>query len=158
LSLYAIWHFSFHVSDLDRSVEFYSDVLGMDLILKQEQANAYTAALVGYPEAHLKVAQLAVPGRSKNAVSTHDLELVEYATPKMAPSKLERALPGTGHLAFAVEDIDAEYERLVGLGVRFVSGPNVIASGVNKGGGACYFLDPDEITLELVQPPRRPVS
>ena len=41
-------------------------------------------------------------------------------------------------------------------GVRFVNPPEVITAGVNRGGYACYFLDPDEITLELVQPPPSP--
>ena len=35
----------------------------------------------------------------------------------------------------------------------FVSPPNLIKAGVNRGGYACYFRDPDGITLELVQPP-----
>lgn len=148
----AIWHASFHVADLDRSVAFYSGLLGMELVHEQVQANEYTSALVGYPDAHLRVAQLAVPSRAEQ-VSTHDLELVEYVVPRGTRQDPARHHPGSGHLAFAVPDIDAEYERLAGAGVRFVSPPNRITAGVNTGGGACYFLDPDEITLELVQPP-----
>ena len=150
--LAAIWHASFHVADLDRSVEFYRDVLGMELVHQQEQANAYTSALVGYPDARLRVAQLAVPGRPEQ-VSTHDLELVEYVTPRGTRQDPARHHPGAGHLAFAVPDIDADYRRLLDAGVRFVSAPNHITAGVNTGGAACYFLDPDDITLELVQPP-----
>ncbi|MEV1179498.1 VOC family protein, partial [Nonomuraea sp. NPDC049784] len=41
-------------------------------------------------------------------------------------------------------------------GVRFVNPPEAITAGVNRGGYACYFLDPDDITLELVQPPSTP--
>ncbi|GAA3411488.1 VOC family protein [Streptosporangium vulgare] len=52
-------------------------------------------------------------------------------------------------------DARAEYARLSAAGVRFVSPPNEITAGVNAGGFACYFLDPDEITLEFVQPPPR---
>jgi lactoylglutathione lyase len=155
MSANAIWHFSFHVGDLDRSVDFYTRLLGMDLIHRQEQANAYTASLVGYPEAHLRVAQLAVPGRPHDSVSTHDLELVEYVHPHFDALPIERARPGSAHLAFAITDINEEFERLSSQGVQFVSPPNLIESGVNKGGGTCYFLDPDGITLELVQPPKR---
>jgi hypothetical protein len=39
------------------------------------------------------------------------------------------------------------------LGVQFKSEPNYITAGVNKGGWAVYFTDPDGITLEMVQPP-----
>jgi hypothetical protein len=52
-----------------------------------------------------------------------------------------------------VEDAIAEYERLRVEGVEFVSAPQAITAGVNKGGYTCYFVDPDVITLELVQPP-----
>ncbi|WP_165958735.1 VOC family protein [Actinomadura sp. KC345] len=148
----AVWHFSFHVSDLDRSVAFYRDVLGMELVHVQEQDNAYTRSLVGYPDARLRVAQLAVPGREAH-VSTHDLELVEYVVPRGERQDSARHHPGAAHLAFAVDDIDAEHDRLTALGVRFVSPPNRITEGANTGGAACYFLDPDDITLELVQPP-----
>jgi catechol 2,3-dioxygenase-like lactoylglutathione lyase family enzyme len=51
-----------------------------------------------------------------------------------------------------VGDIGAEYQRLAGAGVEFVSPPVDISEGMNQGGRACYFKDPDGITLELYQP------
>ena len=153
--LTGIWHTSFHVSDIDASVDFYTQ-LGMRLVFRQDQHNAYTSRLVGYTNASLRVAQLALPDRDDaTAASSHDLELVEYVEPRHEQVPLERAMPGTGHLAFAVDDATKEHERLSTLGVRFLSEPNAITSGVNEGGYACYFLDPDDITLELVQPPAR---
>jgi predicted enzyme related to lactoylglutathione lyase len=56
-------------------------------------------------------------------------------------------------MAFVVEDVSAEYQRLSEAGVDFVSSPNRIDEGVNAGGWTVYFIDPDGITLELVQPP-----
>lgn len=150
-----VWHFSFTVADIDRSVEFYSDVLGMELVHRQEQDNAYTRSLVGFPDASLRIAQLAVPGRPRG-VSTHDLELVEYVVPRGEPLDPVRNRPGASHLAFAVADAVGTYERLVARGVEFVSPPQTITEGINRGGFTCYFLDPDQITLELVQTPPRP--
>jgi catechol 2,3-dioxygenase-like lactoylglutathione lyase family enzyme len=147
-----VWHFSFTVADLDRSVAFYRDLLGFTLVHRQEQDNDYTRRLVGYPDAVLRVAQLAVPGQPRG-VSTHDLELVEYVQPRGSWRDPARHLPGAAHLALTVEDARAEHARLAAAGVRFVNPPEEITAGVNKGGYACYFLDPDEITLELVQPP-----
>ena len=156
--LCGIWHFSFHVSDIERSVSFYR-ALGMELVLRQDQSNAYTSRLVGYEGAALRVAQMALPGGGGSVtVSTHVLELVEYVEPRQPRQPLERCMPGTGHMAFAVDDIMGEYVRLTGLGVSFVSPPNAITAGVNAGGLACYFLDPDDITLELVQPPVRTLA
>ncbi|TLF47495.1 VOC family protein, partial [Nonomuraea sp. KC401] len=65
-------------------------------------------------------------------------------------------LPGAAHLALTVDDARAEHARLSAAGVTFVSPPAEITAGVNEGGYACYFLDPDAITLELVEPPRVP--
>ncbi|GLX08045.1 VOC family protein [Microbispora sp. NBRC 16548] len=147
-----VWHFSFTVADLDRSVAFYRDLLGFTLVHRQDQDNDYTRRLVGYPDAVLRIAQLAVPGQPRG-VSTHDLELVEYVRPRGEARDPSRHLPGAAHLALTVEDALAEHARLTAAGVRFVSPPNAITAGINAGGYACYFLDPDDITLELVQPP-----
>lgn len=147
-----VWHFSFTVSDLDRSIAFYRDLLGLELIHTQEQANEYTRRLVGYPDAHLRVAQFVIPGQPRG-ISTHDLELVEYVTPKGQRGDINICNPGAGHLAFTVDDIHERYERLRAAGVHFFSPPNAITAGVNLGGYTCYFHDPDQIVLEMVQPP-----
>ena len=153
--LVAPWHFSFTVSDIERSVAFYRDVLGMELVHRQEQANAYTRRFIGYPDAHLRVAQLRIAG-APVARSGHMLELVEYVTPKGEKVDTQTKNTGTAHLAFEVDDIQAEHKRLTGLGVRFRSEPVAIEAGINKGGFTAYFLDPDDITLEMIQPPPRP--
>jgi catechol 2,3-dioxygenase-like lactoylglutathione lyase family enzyme len=54
-----------------------------------------------------------------------------------------------------VDDLWEEYRRLVALGVRFKSEPVDITSGRNAGGKAVYLTDPDGITLELFEAPRR---
>ena len=149
-----MWHFSFTVSDIEASVVFYRDVLGMHLVHQQDQSNEYTRRLVGFPDAELRIAQLAIPGQDRS-VSAHDLELVEYVVPHGDPFGPERFRPGASHLALCVEDALAEHARLRDQGVQFVSEPQAITAGINRGGYACYFLDPDDITLELVQPPPR---
>jgi catechol 2,3-dioxygenase-like lactoylglutathione lyase family enzyme len=146
------WHFSFTVADIEASVAFYRDLLGLELIHQQDQDNEYTRRLVGFPDASLRIAQLAVPGEPRGP-SGHHLELVEYVVPRGAPYGPERNRPGASHLAFCVADAQAAYESLRAGGVRFVSPPQAITAGVNTGGFTCYFLDPDDITLELVQPP-----
>jgi catechol 2,3-dioxygenase-like lactoylglutathione lyase family enzyme len=153
--LIAYWHFSFTVKDIDRSVDFYTRVIGMKLVHSQVQHNEYTAKLVAYEGANLKVAQLSIEAMDQQR-SGHLLELVEYVYPECPPTDTATCRPGSSHLAFQVDDIQAEYRRLVDLGVRFKSEPVAITAGKNKGGFTCYFLDPDDITLEILQAPPTP--
>jgi catechol 2,3-dioxygenase-like lactoylglutathione lyase family enzyme len=152
VSDYGIWHFSFTVSDLDAAIAFYRDLLGFELVHRQIQDNEYTRRLVGYPDAVLEVAQLAAPGQPRG-LSTHDLELVSYRSPSGRHWATEIRDPGQAHLALAVGDADAVHARLAAAGVRFVTPPNAITAGVNAGGKACYFLGPDDIVHELLEPP-----
>ena len=149
----AVWHFSFTVSDLDAAVSFYVEALGCTLVRVQEQDNAYTRSLVGYPDAHLRVAQIRIG--DQDTVSGHHLELVQYLAPGGRRGDPGIANPGAAHLAFAVLDIDATCIRLRRMGVRLFSPPNAITEGVNKGGWAVYLYGPDDIVHELVQPPPR---
>ena len=147
------WHVSFTVSNLEAAVKWYTEVLGMEYVRGQVQHNEYTSRLVGYPEAHLKVAQLRVPGQTV-PISRHHVELVEYVNPRGEDIPLDTNRTGVGHWAFIVDDIHQEFERMSALGVKFkAERPVAIEHGVNKGGFAVYFTDPDGITLELLQPP-----
>lgn len=150
--LTGVWHFSFTVSNLEQSISFYRDILGMELVHTQEQSNPYTRKLVGYPDAHLRVAQLKTPAGTCSP-STHMLELVEYVAPPGTKIDASTCNVGTAHLAFVVDDIFAAYQAWRQQGVRFKSDPVAIEEGVNRGGYTVYFLDPDDITLEIVQPP-----
>ena len=146
------FHVSFTVSNLEASVKWYTEVLGLEYVRGQEQHNEYTSRLVGYPDAHLKVAQLRVPGQTI-PISRHHIELVEYVHPRGEDIPLDTNRTGVGHWAFIVDDIHKEFDRLSTLGVKFkAEKPVAIEQGVNKGGYTIYFTDPDGITLELLQP------
>ena len=153
MSFNGIWHTSFTVSDIEASIRFYCDLLGMELYHQQEQQNEYTSRLVAYPDAHLKVAML----KLKNAFvgpSYHHVELVEYVHPRGEKTDVSTNRAGAPHLAFVTDDIFGDFARLSAAGVRFkADAPIEIVAGVNKGGYTIYFLDPDDITLEMSQPP-----
>ena len=147
------WHVSFTVSNIEAAIKWYTEVLVLIYVRSQEQANEYTEKLVAFPKAHLKVAQLRVPGETI-PLSRHHIELVEYVNPRGEDIPLDTNRTGVGHWAFMVDDIHKEYDRMKALGVRFKADkPVAIEAGVNKGGYTVYFYDPDGITLELIQPP-----
>jgi len=147
-----VLHFSFTVSDIERSVDWYTGVLGLELVHRQRQENEYTPVLVGIPGAVLEVAQFAVPGVPP-ARSTHMLELVQYLIPAgVTLGPLSASTIGSAHLALLVTDIHTRYARMLARGVVFHNPPISITEGANAGGFACYFRDPDGITLELLEP------
>ena len=147
----ALHHTGYTVSDLDRSVAFYRDLMGLEVLAQQEKQGGYLAAIVGYPDAHVRMAHLRAPA------SGHVLELFEYIAPKgETPERIEPRDVGAAHLCFLVDDLDAVYRRLVDAGVEtFVSPPVLVDTGVNTGGYGIYLRDPDGIVLEIFQPPKR---
>ena len=146
-----VLHFSFTVSDLDRSVDWYVGVVGLELVNRQRQDNDYTRTLVGMADAVLEVARLKIPSRSPGS-SDHLLELVHYVAPAGARVPLPTNSPGVAHLAFLVDDIHARYQWMTELNVEFRGRPVQITAGSNEGGWACYFTGPDGETLELLEP------
>jgi catechol 2,3-dioxygenase-like lactoylglutathione lyase family enzyme len=148
--LLGVVHAGFTVADLDRSVAWYGDVLGLSLIRRQRNDNAYTRQIVGIEGAVLDVAFFGLPAGSRGA-SGQVLELMQYLEPPGGRPELHTGDVGVGHLALEVDDLAAEYERLRGHGVRFRNPPVEIDAGLNRGGWACYLLDPDGITIELIQ-------
>jgi catechol 2,3-dioxygenase-like lactoylglutathione lyase family enzyme len=144
-------HTSFTVANLERSLEFYVELLGFSLIhLRPEITNRYFRTVVGLPDAVVKGAYLAIPGTS------HRLELFEYVQPIGAPADVRVHNPGSAHVAYLVDDLLTFYEQLKSRGARFQTPPVLLDEGPNAGGIAVYLLDPDGITIELFQPANQP--
>ena len=79
--------------------------------------------MVGYPDAELRIALLRLPGAAGRAPG-HHIELLEYRRAAREPGATRSTyIPGNGHVAFMVEDLDATYAELRAKGVRFKSAP-----------------------------------
>ena len=141
-----IHHTGLTVRDLDRSVAFYRDVVGMELVMQQEKRGGYLGAIVGYPDAHVRQAHLAFPGGG------HRLELFQYLHPEGQGEPGEPRDVGITHVCLVVEDVHAAAERLRAAGAELYSDPVFVDTGANAGGYGVYLRDPDGITLELFQP------
>src|SRR5580765_3957105 len=142
-------HFGIQVADLERSIAFYRDTLGLELVTTWVRDQEYIQELVGYPGVELHVAVFRLP------LSDVFLEILEYRNVEKTVIDASNGNPGTAHFCLFVEDLDGMYARLVDTGVRFVSevkGPTI---GPNKGGKAVYMIDPDGIRVELVETRKR---
>ena len=138
-------HTSFTVGDLDRSISFYRNLLGLELISLTGRGPDFSAKVTGIPGANLKIAYLQAPG--------HRLELIQYLSPSGEKLDCRTNNIGSAHLAFNVDNLPALYADLKAKGVQFKSEPLEVPAGPNKGTMAVYFTDPDGITLEFLQAP-----
>jgi len=144
-TLDGVSHFGIQVADLERSVAFYGELLGLELVTRWVRDQKYIQELVGYPGVELQVAVFRLPE------SESFLEILEYRNVERTAVDPATANPGTAHLCVYVRDIEALHARLLASGVRFVSeikSPNV---GPNSGGKVVYMLDPDGIRVELLE-------
>ncbi len=143
----AVHHVGLVVSDLDRSIYFYHDILGLPF------ANEPTPWFVG-PELERGVG---VPGATLRQtclwVGEHStMELIEYGNrPADNTTHIPNNFLGAAHVCFKVEDIRAKKAELEAKGVVFYSDVNVVDAGPLAGWRWCYFSDPDGLALELVE-------
>jgi len=135
------------VSDLDRAVAFYTEVLEFRKLSEVELAGAEYERLQGVFGARARVARL--------QLGDEQLELTEYLAPE------GRAFPGGSrgndrwvqHVAIIVSDMDRAYARLREHRVRHASsGPQRIPDWNRAAAGirAFYFRDPDGHFLEIL--------
>ena len=141
-------HTGIQVADLDRSLEFYRDILGFEAIYRWNPQAQYIRTLVGYPDADIHSAVLRMPG------SDFFLEIVEYRNVEKEAVDTRTANPGTAHLAFFTDDCDGLYEELTAKGVPSVNAPVTPSIGPNKGGLVVYMIDPDGIRVEFIESAR----
>ena len=123
-----ILHTMIRVGDLDRSIRFYTEVLGMQLLRRKDYPDGkFTLAFVGYG-------------------SEEDGAVIEL-THNWGVDRYELGT-GFGHIAVAVPDVAGACEKVRGLGGRVTreAGP------MKFGGGVIAFVeDPDGYKIEFIE-------
>lgn len=141
----AFGHVGLQVSDVAASTRFYRDVIGLVEVENLVRDEAYLGIVTGYPAVQLAVSLLVEP------VSGTLLELLEYRGVERKAIDPSTANPGTAHVCFVVDDVDAIHRRAMAAGHNAVNQPVTPTSGRWTGGRSVYLLDPDSIRVELVQ-------
>ena len=116
-------HVAIVVGDMDRAIEFYTEVLGLRLILD------------GRPKGGGKNSFLGTKSKAIVALSENKNRIVQ---------KCEH-VDGVNHVAFGVDDVDKSSQILKERGVEFIE----IKVGDDGKGKAYHFLDPDGLELEI---------
>lgn len=121
-------HINLTVSDLDRSIDFYTHLLGFTVRWRGETSDGKPAAHVGDDRCYLALFQARDPRNTLTPVAPKSYDLV-----------------GLNHFGFVVEDLEAAKQRLARFGITVTSEQSY------DPGRHVYFLDPDGIEVELVQ-------
>jgi catechol 2,3-dioxygenase-like lactoylglutathione lyase family enzyme len=137
-----ITHLGVCVSDLDRSIAFYRDGLGMEEVGRLHVAGEPTATLFEMADVDLDLVYLQRDGLR--------IELIGYGGPGPRPAKGPRPMdePGFTHLSVRIADPGVLVERLVGLGGRALAATEVVFARGNRG---VMVLDPDGVRIELIE-------
>lgn len=134
-----VTHIGIQVSDFERSLRFYRDLLGFEIVEQWVRDDAFVGKLTGCPGVEVHVAKLSLPGGEVL------LEIADYRNVPRRPVDPSMANPGMGHFGFEVDNLDALTNRMTAAGVRFLSSPIVVSPGRK----AVVMCDPDGFPLEL---------
>ena len=143
-------HGGITVSDLDRSLEFYVGLVGLELVWRREYASDEIREIVGVPEAtSVDIAMLDIPGGGAQ------VELLEYKGCERTSGSTPPCDYGTGHFCvFVARHRGVLTPSSPRTASRFRSdGPVEMLEGPNTGGKSLYALDPDGYIFEFHERP-----
>ena len=140
-------HTGITVSNLERALEFWQNVLGFEFSHRAHQSGEMVEQITGVKGAELKLAVVKAPG--------HKIELLEYLAPpdRKQHVDLRPCDVGSVHVALAVDNLDAVLEKIAASGWKAAGKPQTLKTGPNAGKRVVYVRDPDGTTIELMQQP-----
>ncbi len=142
-------HTGITVSNLERSLNFWQNVLGFEFSHRAHQKGEMAEQITGVKGAELKLAVVKAPGG-------HKIELLEY----LAPPERKRDIDlrpcdvGHAHVALIVDNLKALLKKIAESGWKAVGQPQTLTAGPNAGKRVVYVRDPDGTTIEFMEPPR----
>lgn len=136
-----IHHIALSIKDMDRSLAFYRDLLGLEVAMDKSWEDA--------GETGDKILRVKGTAARQVMLKCGDVmvELFQFNRPEPAPMAEDRPVIDRGitHLCFDVKDVDAEYERLSKAGVIFHCEPQNLGSNCRT----TYGRDPDGNVVEF---------
>lgn len=142
-------HIGLTVSNIEKSIEFYRDILGLNYKGQMLMEGKETDLLFGIKNCKAKVAYL----NGSDNIFSPPIELIEFISPAIKKEKRTLFETSISEICFKVDNIEKTYKNLKLKGVEFLSEPQFFDStkynlGKSK---AVYFKDIDGIILELLE-------
>ena len=127
--------------DIDKSLLFYRDYLGLEVIQDFWDDSEYINKITGIENANIHMIKL-------KADDGTVVELLEYPTHPTKLIKQEVYNVGQPHIAFQVYDIEESYNFLKSKNVKLISKPVLSSEKIAK---VCFCIDPSNVRIELVE-------
>jgi catechol 2,3-dioxygenase-like lactoylglutathione lyase family enzyme len=139
-------HTGITVSNLERSLAFWRDVLGFAFSHRAHQEGEMAEQITGVKGAELKLAVVKAPGG-------HKIELLEYLAPtdRRKDAHLRPCDVGHVHVALTVENLEPLLEKIAASGWKAAGNPQTLTAGPNAGKRVIYVRDPDGATIEFME-------
>lgn len=138
----AIRHFGIVVSDIEKSLHFYRDLLGLQIQKDMLEKGDFIDKISGLKNVCVRTIKM-------SAGDGNLIELLWYQSHlKERRENNDICNIGASHPAFTVENLDQEYNRLKSFGVKFNCPPQVSPDGKAK---VTFCQDPDGVLVELVE-------
>lgn len=147
MAIRRVHHHTLTVSDMDRSLRFYRDLLGFTLMYDKVRENfpAYDQVM-NLQDVKVRVALL------KDPTGEAVVALLQFCHPLPQKREMSNLFVGSTSLAIQTDAIDEDYQRLKAAGVRFTCEPVDVIRDGQVAARLAYGFDPDEIVIELYQP------
>ncbi|MBI2843671.1 MAG: VOC family protein [Armatimonadetes bacterium] len=139
-------HVAITVSDLERSLRFYRDQLGMLEQSDHDLKGPEISQMAGKDKVYMKVVRLTCP-----ETPGVQIDLQQYIEPKGKQSDSKLGDVANSHICIEVGNLDDAYRRLSAAGVQFVSPPVEFDLEAEGKIGCVFFMDPDGYILELTE-------
>lgn len=139
--IHTLEHVGLSVSDMNRSLKFYRDLLGMKLVMDIDASDDRIGRVVGMPGAKCRIVHL----KLGDAV----LELFEYSEPAghNLANTIRQCDHALTHIGFEVDDFHRHVEELKTKNVQFLGEPVEFRPNV----WILYFRGPDGEVCEFRQ-------
>lgn len=144
-----IMHVGITVSDMNKSIAFYRDILGLSFQGELLMEGKETDLLFGRENCKVRVAYL----NGSDSMMAPPVELIQFIGGEAEKTSSDLHKTSISEICFKVTNIDEEYKKLIKHGVECLSEPQFFDftdSGFGKS-KALYFKDPDGIILELME-------
>lgn len=137
----AIRHLGIVVTDIDRSINFYTNILGLKIVKDMNESSDYLDSILGLKGVSVRTVKM-------KADDDNLIELLYFKSQSEKPMERKITDIGCSHVAFTVENIDKLHEKLTREGIIFISPPKLSPDSYAR---VAFCKDPDGTYIELVE-------